>query len=172
MRQGGGGPIAARRLRVLAEARERGEPFLRLDPAHLRFQLGTSHADLRVPVELSADAVAIVRGAVDQLGLLLATHHARFLPKGELDPLYLREDYASLPRVLDQHSPATGGPDLRGAAHLALSVHPALQGGLVTAWMGPGGKGRSLTALWIGALRTAAAEAAGAGAASREDTPF
>lgn len=172
MRQGGGGPIAARRLRILAEARERGEPFLRLDPSRLRFQLGTSHADLRVPVELSADAVALVRGAVDQLGLLLATHHARFLPKGALDPLYLREDYASLPRVLDQHSPATGGPDLRGAAHLALATHPALQGGLVTAWMGPGGKGRSLTALWIGALRNAAAEASGPAAAVQEDTPF
>ncbi len=59
MRQGGGGPIAARRLRILAEVRERGEPFLRLDPARLRFQLGTSHADLRVPVELSPDAVAL-----------------------------------------------------------------------------------------------------------------
>ncbi len=136
----------------------------------MRFQLGTSHADLRIPVELSADASALVRGAVDQLGLLLSIQHGRFLPGDELDRLYLREDYASLPAVADQLSPTTGGPDLRGAARLALSAHPALGGGLVTAWMGPGGKGRSLTALWIAALRSAAAEMEAS--PRREETPF
>jgi hypothetical protein len=163
-------PIAVRRLRILAEARAQGEPFLRLDPARLRFQLGTSHADLRVPVELSADAAALVRGAVDQLGLLLSVQHGRFLPADELDRLYLREDYASLPAVVDQLAPTTGGPDLRGAARLALSAHPSLHGGLVTAWMGPGGKGRSLTALWIAALRGAGLEMEAS--PRREETPF
>ncbi len=163
-------PIAARRLRILAEARAQGEPFLSIDPARLRFQLGTSHADLRVPVDLAGDAAAIVRSAVDQVGLLLATHHGRFVPPEELDRLYLREDYASLPRVADLLAPATGGPDLRNAAEIALAAHPALQGGIVTAWMGPGGKGRSLTALWIASLRTAAAEMAAS--PDREETPL
>ncbi len=170
MREAGEAPIAARRLRILALAQAQGEPFLRLDPARLRFQLGTSHADLRVPVELAADAAAIVRGAVDQLGLLLSIQHGRFLPAADLDRLYLREDYASLPPVADQLGLATGGPDLRAAARLALSAHPALHGGLVTAWMGPGGKGRSLTALWIATLRGAAAEMAAS--PQREETPF
>jgi hypothetical protein len=166
----GQAPIAARRLRILAEARSQGEGFLRFDPARLRFQLGTSHADLRIPVDLAADAAAIVRTAADQVGLLLATHHGRFVPPEELDRLYLREDYASLPRVADLLSPPAGGPDLRAAAQIALAAHPALHGGLVTAWMGPGGKGRSLTALWIASLRTAAAEMAASPA--REDTPL
>lgn len=121
-------------------------------------------------MELSADAANLVRGAVDQLGLLLSIQHGRFLPGDELDRLYLREDYASLPAVVDLLSPATGGPDLRGAARLALSAHPALRGGLVTAWMGPGGKGRSLTALWIAALRAAAAEMESS--PRREETPY
>ena len=163
-------PIAARRLRILAEARAQGEPFLSIDPARLRFQLGTSHADLRVPVDLAGDAAAIVRSAVDQIGLLLATHHGRFVPPEELDRLYLREDYASLPHVADLLAPATGGPDLRTAAEIALAAHPALQGGIVTAWMGPGGKGRSLTALFIASLRTAAVEMAAS--PDREETPL
>jgi len=121
-------------------------------------------------VELAADAAALVRGAVDQLGLLLSIQHGRFLPGDVLDRLYLREDYASLPAVADQLAPTTGGPDLRGAARLALSAHPALHGGLVTAWMGPGGKGRSLTALWIATLRNAAAEMAAS--PRREETPY
>ena len=166
----GQAPIAARRLRILAEARAQGEGFLTLDPGRLRFQLGTSLADLRVPVDLAADATTIVRNAVDQAGLLLATHHGRFVPPEELDRLYLREDYASLPRVSDLLAPAAGGPDLRGAAQVALAAHPALQGGVVTAWMGPGGKGRSLIALWIASLRTAAAEMAAS--PEREETPL
>jgi len=166
----GQAPIAARRLRILAEARAQGEGFLTLDPGRLRFQLGTSLADLRVPVDLAGDATTIVRNAVDQAGLLLTTHHGRFVPPEELDRLYLREDYASLPRVSDLLAPTAGGPDLRGAAQVALAAHPALQGGVVTAWMGPGGKGRSLTALWIASLRTAAAEMAAS--PEREETPL
>lgn len=107
---------------------------------------------------------------MDQLGLLLSIQNGRFLPGDELDRLYLREDYASLPAVVDHLAPTTGGPDLRGAARMALSAHPALHGGLVTAWMGPGGKGRSLTALWIAALRTAAAEMEAS--PRREETPY
>ncbi len=119
---------------------------------------------------LSPDAAALVRGAVDQLGLLLSIQHGRFLPADELDRLYLREDYASLPAVVDRLAPTTGGPDLRGAARLALAAHPALHGGLFTAWMGPGGRGRSLTALWIGALRGAGVEMESS--PRQEETPF
>ena len=80
-------PIAARRLQLLAAARREGPAFHRLDPARLRFHLGTSFADLRVPVQVADDAAAILRAACDQIGLLLATHHRRLLPPEELDRL-------------------------------------------------------------------------------------
>ena len=51
-----------------------------------------------------------------------------------------------------------GGADLRAAAQLGAAAHPALSGGIVCAWMGPGGRGRSLTALFIQGLRQAFAE--------------
>ncbi len=107
---------------------------------------------------------------MDQLGLLLCTGYRRTFPAVEMDRLYLREDYASLPPIADQLGIATGGPDLRGAARLALAAHPALTGGLVAAWMGPGGKGRSLTALWIATLRRAGEEMAAS--PRREETPY
>ena len=74
---------------------------VRLDPARLRFHLGTSLADLRVPVELADDAATLVRGATAQLGLLLSTQAARHLPAEELDRLYLHGEYAALPAVAD-----------------------------------------------------------------------
>ena len=163
-------PLAARRLQIFAAARAAGPSFGSIDPARLRFHLGTSLADLRVPVHVAPDAAALVRGATEEIGLLLSTHHKRFVPSDELDSLYLREDFASLPRAEDSLAPLSGGPDLRAAARLAALSHPALTGGLTCAWMGSGGKGRSLTALWIAVVRAAFAERA----ASREgeETPL
>ncbi len=149
---------AARRLAILASARVAGPAFARIDPARLRFHLGTSLADLRVPVQVAPDASAIVRAAADQIGLLLSTHHKHFVSGDELDRLYLREDFAALPRVEDALGAVLGGPDLRAAVRLAAQAHPALPGGVTCAWMGPGGKGRSLTALCIAVLRAAFAE--------------
>jgi len=162
--------LAARRVRLLGAARAEGAAFSSFDPARLRFHLGTSLADLRIPVHLAADAAAIVDGAVDQIGLILATHHKAFVPADELDRLYMREDFASAPRPTDALTPLRGGPDLRAAARLAAQAHPALQGGILCAWMGPGGKGRSLTALWIAALRNALAEMSASDAS--EETPL
>ena len=150
--------LAGRRLVILAAARSAGPAFARIDPARLRFHLGTSLADLRVPVQVAPDASAIVRAAADQIGLLLSTYHKRFVEGDELDRLYLREDFAALPRAADALGPVLGGTDLRGAARLAAQAHPALPGGVTCAWMGPGGKGRSLTALCIGVFRAAFAE--------------
>lgn len=151
-------PIASRRLEVFAAARAQPGEQLRFDPSRLRFHLGTSLGDLRIPVHVAPDAVAILRGAAAEIALLLATHHKALAPGGELDRLYLREDYASLPRATGTLGPSGGGPDLRAAAQLGAGAHPALLGGLTCAWMGPGGKGRSFTALWIETLRQGFAE--------------
>lgn len=161
---------AERRVEIHAEARTRLADFLRLDPASLRFRLGTSLGDFAVPVHVDAEATAIVRGAAAEVALLLTLHHRRLVTADELDRLYLREDYAGLPRAEDVLGPSGGGADLRAAAQLAAEAHPALPGGIVCAWMGPGGKGRSLTALWIEVVRRALAEMAAT--RDREPTPL
>jgi hypothetical protein len=164
-------PLAARRLEIHAAARRDLVGFLRLDPAGLRFSLGTSLAELVVPIEVTPDARAIVRQAAVELALLLATHHRAFVPAEDVDQLILREEYASLPAVEPRlGAGGAGGPDLRGAAQLGPAIHPALMGGLVSAWMGKGGKGRSLVALWIALLQRAFAEMADAG--EKEPTPL
>ena len=162
--------LAARRLQILAAARAAGHAFGAIDPTRLRFHLGTSLADLRVPVHVAPDAAAIVTGACEQIGLLLTIHHKGSLPGEELDRLYIREDFASLPRVPDALAPLSGGPDLRSAARLAVLWHPALTGGLTCAFMGEGGKGRSLTGLWIAVMRAAFAERASS--RDGEETPL
>ena len=162
-------PIAARRLEVFSAAR--ADPaFLRLAPGKVRFSLGTSLADFAVPVELAADARDIVRGAAAEAALLLSAVHRAFVPSDDVDRLILRDEYAQLPPVPQQLGPAGGGPDLRAAAQLAPAIHPALTGGLVGAWMGKGGRGRSLVALWIELLRRAFTEMAAS--RGREETPL
>jgi hypothetical protein len=162
-------PVAARRLEVLAAARADPAAFLRFDPARLRFSLGTSLADLTVPVEVAADARAIVNGAAAELAMLLATHHKRLVPADELDQLLLREEYAALPPAPATLSPGAGGPDLRAAAQRCAAAHPALPGGLAGAWLGKGGRGRSLVGLWIEMVRRALGEMA---SARGEETPL
>ena len=163
-------PLALRRLEIFSSARRDPAGFVRFDRERLRFSLGTSLADLAVPVELAQDVRAIVRGALVEIALLLSTHHRAFVAADDADQLILREEYAGLPPVAPQLGPSGGGPDLRGAAQLAPAIHPALTGGLVSAWMGRGGKGRSLVALWIELLRRGLEEMAAS--RGREETPL
>jgi hypothetical protein len=147
--------IAARRLEIMATARTAGEDLLRFDPARLRSSLGTSLTDLRIPVQVAPDAAAIVRSAASELAMLLVTQHRHFVPVDDLDRVLLAEGYASLPTVTATLGPSGGGADLMAAGQLAPTLHPALTGGVVCAWMGPGGRGRSLTGLFIEVLRQA-----------------
>ncbi|GEJ59381.1 hypothetical protein [Anaeromyxobacter diazotrophicus] len=160
--------LAERRLQLLAAARAGGE-LLRFDPARLRFSLGTSLSDLHIPVQVTPEAGAIVRGAATELALLLASQHRRFVPADDLEGLLLTEGYASLPTSAELLGPSGGGADLQAAAQLGALAHPALEGGVVCAWMGPGGRGRSLTGLVIQVLGQAFAELEGAGG---EETPW
>lgn len=162
-------PVAARRLEIHAAARGSPAEFVRFAPDRLRFSLGTSLADLAIPVGVAPDARAIVRGAAAEVALLLSTHHG-FVPSDDVDRLILREDYAALPRVAPVLGPAGGGPDVRGAAQLGAAIHPALTGGIVCAWLGRGGRGHSLVALWIELLGRAFAEMGAA--RGREETPL
>jgi len=139
----------------MAAARAAGGDPLRLDPSRLRFSLGTSVQDVRIPVQVAPDARDIARAAASQLSLLLVTQHRHFVPVDDLDRAMLAEGYASLPAPAATLGPSSGGADLRAAAELGAAAHPALTGGLLCAWMGPGGRGRSLTALFIEVLREA-----------------
>ncbi len=163
-------PLATRRLEIYSAARSDPAGFLGLARDRLRFSLGTSLADLAVPVVVAEDARAIIRTAATEIALLLATHHRAFVPSDEIDRLLLREEYTSLPAVAAQLGASGGGPDLRAAAQIAPAIHPALTGGLVSAWLGKGGRGRSLVALWIELLGRGFEEMAEAH--GREETPF
>jgi hypothetical protein len=162
-------PLAARRLEIHAAARRDPAGFLRIDPATVRFHLGTSLADFAVPVRVAPDARALLDGAATEVALLLATHH-RFVPEDDRDRFIVREDYAHLPAVASLYGPSSGGPDLRGAAQLASAVHPALTGGVATAWLGRGGRGNGLASLLIALWRRAFEEMNATG--GKEETPL
>ncbi|HET9598990.1 MAG TPA: hypothetical protein VFP65_25685 [Anaeromyxobacteraceae bacterium] len=150
---------AERRRELFRAARAGAGELVRLDPGRLRFSLGTSLADVRVPVRVAPDAAGIVRAAAGELALLLVTQHREFVPTDDLDRILLAEGYATLPAPAPTLGPSGGGVDLRAAASLGAASHPALLGGILCAWMGPGGRGRSLTAVVIEALRAALEEA-------------
>jgi hypothetical protein len=83
----------------------------------------------------------------------------------------LSDEYASMPAAIPALLPPPGAnPDLRGAAQAGPGVHPALWGGLVGAWMGKGGRGRSLVALWIELWRRGFEEMRRS--KGREETPY
>jgi hypothetical protein len=162
-------PIASRRLELFAAARTRPAEFIRVDPSKLRFHLGTSAADVRVPVEITREAMGIVTAAANQLAMLLTMRHKRLVPQDELDQILLRDDFVGMPNASPWLTPSAGGSDLRAAAQMGPLMHPALTGGVVCAWMGPGGRGRSLTGLWIEMLRQGFAEMSPKG---KEETPL
>jgi hypothetical protein len=162
--------VASRRKEILAAARSSLADFVRLDPTRLRFSLGTTPGDPRIPVQVAPDARGIVRGAAADLGLLLSTTHRAFISSDDFDRLVMSEGYAGLPAPAQTLGPSTGGVDLRAAARLGAECHPALTGGILCSWMGPGGRGRSLTALWIEVMQASLAEMASEDV--REETPI
>lgn len=159
--------LAERRIALYSAARR--ADLTRLSPGALRFSLGTSLGDLRIPVMVAPDARDIVQAAGIQLALLLSTHHRHFVLPEDLDRLLLHPVQSSLPAAAATLGPGPGGPGVRAAAARGPWLHPALTGGVVSAWMGPGGRGRSLTALFIEVLRRAFAEMGSTG--DREPTP-
>jgi len=161
--------VAQRRRELFAAARSEREDFVRLDPSRLRFSLGTTPGDPRVPVQVTAEASALVHSAAADLALFLSTAHRHFVAADDLDRLVMSEGYALLPMPAPTLGPSGGGLDLRAAAQGGLSAHPALTGGLLCAWMGPGGRGRSLTGLWIEAMKSGLAEMRGD---PEEETPL
>jgi len=150
------------RLRKSAQGRTLSDT-LRLDARTLRFHLGTSLADLRVPVHVDESVRAVLRSAVRDLFFLLALRHRSTLRESEYDSLILLDGFD--PRAARQTSfnaPSSAkAENVRNAFLEAPELHPALDCGLVASWLTSGRPGRALAGTLNALLRRTQAETAG-----------
>ncbi|MBX5481175.1 MAG: hypothetical protein IRZ16_04895 [Myxococcaceae bacterium] len=162
-------PAGELRIELCSAFRAGAVKLPELEPRRLRYALGSSIADLKIPYEITADAVRIVTFGAVQLAVMLVARHKDVLPRGEFDRFLMDERFGALPSIPETLTGQSTHPDIRTAAELAPRAHPALTGGVMAAWLGPGGGGRSLVALVIEKLRTAIGEMAACN--GREETP-
>ena len=159
--------------RLLKQGGGRGLPdALKLDGRALRFHIGTSLADVRVPVHVDPGVEGAVVAAVRDLFFLLCVRHRAALRENEYDQLLLLDGFD--PRALRPVSftaPATVTRDgIRRAFLEAPELHPALDSGLVASWIASGRPGRVLVGALNALLRRAIDE--GAGTEQKEFTPY
>jgi hypothetical protein len=153
-------PALLARLRKHAEGRAL-QDALRLDGRTLRFHLGTSLADLRVPVALAPDLRRAFVAAVRDLYFLLCVRHRPLLKESEFDQLLLQDGFDSkvLRPISFSPPPTVARRNVRSAFLEAPELHPALDAGLLASWIASGRPGR----IWLGVLnallRRAMAEA-------------
>ncbi|HET7788235.1 MAG TPA: hypothetical protein VFL36_19845 [Myxococcales bacterium] len=150
------------RLRRQAPGRSLTD-LLRLDGRELRFHVGTSLADLRVPVHVDAAVGAAVRAAVRDLFFLLSIRHRASLREREYDRLILLDGFDPKgARQVSFNAPASVKSDnVRRAFLEAPELHPALDAGLMASWLTTGRPGRTLAGILNALLRRAQAEAGG-----------
>jgi hypothetical protein len=149
-----------------------GPDALKLDGRALRFHIGTSLADVRVPVHLDPEVGAALLAALRDLYFLLCARHRAALRENEYDQLLLLDGFD--PRALRPVSfvaPATVTRDgIRRAFLEAPELHPALDSGLVASWISSGRPGRVLVGALNALLRRAIDE--GAKTPQAEPTPY
>jgi hypothetical protein len=150
------------RLRKAAQGRTLAEA-LRLDGRTLRFHLGTSLADLRVPVHVDESVRGVLRTAVRDLFFLLSLRHRAALRENEYDQLILLDGFEpGAARQTSFNPPASAkSENVRHAFLEAPGFHPALDCGLVASWLTSGRPGRALAGTLNALLRRAHAETAG-----------
>jgi hypothetical protein len=156
---------AEERLQLFA--RLRGEQpgrslsdVLRLDGDALRFHLGTSLADLRVPVHVEATFAATLHSAVRDLFFLLTIRHRPVLREAEYDKLILLDGFdPRASRPVSHAAPASvKSAYARRAFEEAPELHPALDSGVLASWLASGRPGRMLARALNSVLRRAAEE--------------
>jgi len=159
------------RLRKHAAGRALSDA-LRLDGNALRFHLGTSLADLRVPVSLAPSLLQPFEAAVRDLVFLLAQRHRALFKQGEQDQLLLLEGFdAKAARPVSFVPPSQVRTEgVRHAFLEAPELHPALDSGLFASWIAAGRPGRRLVGAFNAVLRRAVTEAQSADKA--EPTPY
>jgi hypothetical protein len=150
------------RLRRSAPGRSLSDA-LRPDARALRFHLGTSLADLRVPVHVDESVRSVVQAAVRDLFFLLSVRHRAALRANEYDRLLLLDGFD--PRAARQTSfnapSSVKSESVRKAFLEAPELHSALDGGLVASWLTAGRPGRALAGTLSVLLRRAQSEANG-----------
>jgi hypothetical protein len=150
------------RLRRTAPGRSLSDA-LRLDGRALRFHLGTSLADLRVPVHVDESVRRAVNAGIRDLFFLLSLRHRAALRPNEYDRLILLDGFD--PRGARQTSfsapSRVKSESVRKAFVEAPELHPALDAGLVASWLSAGRPGRALAGTISMLLRRAQAESAG-----------
>jgi hypothetical protein len=148
------------RLRRNAPGRSIAD-VLRPDARSFRFHLGTSLADLRVPVHVDEGVRSVFTVAVRDLFFLLSMRHRTLLRPNEYDRLLILDGFD--PRAARQTSfnaPSTvKSESVRKAFLEAPELHPALDGGLVASWLAAGRPGRALPGTLSVLLRRAVGEA-------------
>src|SRR6266446_5216259 len=136
---------------------------LRPNARALRFHLGTSLADLRVPVHVDESVRSVVQTAVRDLFFLLSVRHRAALRANEYDRLLLLDGFD--PRAARQTSfnapSSIKSESVRKAFLEAPELHSALDGGLVASWLTAGRPGRALAGTLSVLLRRAQSEANG-----------
>ena len=159
---------AEERLELIARLRRsapgRSLPdALRPNARALRFHLGTSLADLRVPVHVDESVRSVVQTAVRDLFFLLSVRHRAALRANEYDRLLLLDGFD--PRAARQTSfnapSSVKSESVRKAFLEAPELHSALDGGLVASWLTAGRPGRALAGTLSVLLRRAQSEAKG-----------
>ena len=148
------------RLRRLLPGRSLGDT-LRLDGRALRFHVGTSLADLRVPVHVAEDIERTFRAAVRDLFFLLCVRHRPALREYEYDRLILLDGFdPRATRPVSFVPPAAVKSDnVRKAFLEAPELHSSLDSGLLASWIASGRPGRVLVGALNALLRRAQEEA-------------
>ena len=150
------------RLRKLTPGRALPDAFA-IDRRSLRFHLGTSLADMRVPVSVDPQLVQAFELAARDLLYLLAIRDRAALREGDWDRLLL----------LDGFDPKSGRPvsftppaqvkseGVRRAFLEGPELHPALDSGVLAGWIAQGRPGRNLVAALNALFRRGLRESAG-----------
>ena len=161
----GGVSYADERLALLPRLREAAAQrplpeLLRLDVRSLRFHLGTSLADLRVPVAIDPPLAAVFERAARDLFFLLCTRHRTGLRESEHDQLLLLDGFdPQAVRPVSFSPPATvASESVRRTFLEAPELHPALDCGVVAGWIAQGRPGRTLASALSTVLRRAQEE--------------
>jgi hypothetical protein len=133
---------------------------LRFDGNALRFHLGTSLADLRIPVHVDEGLRDVVQAAARDLFFLLTVRHRTLLREAEHDKLILLDGFdARAARPVSYTPPGSVKSEfVRRAFQEAPALHPALDSGLVASWLGSGRPGRVLAGAFNSVLRRAVEE--------------
>lgn len=150
-----------RRIRAEAQGTPVADLF-RPDARALRFRLGTSLADLRIPFRVDGSFRELWETAAVDAYLLACQRHKASLSQAELDKLIVVEGYdPSALRPLSFSPPVSVNREVVKRAFVeSMEGHTGLDAGLVASFLGTERPGRALAAALHAVLLKARSEAA------------